>query len=124
MKLHGQLVERIPTGGLGTYCSRLSGILAGFNSHEKASPEMRAAMKRLMDEHKPTAHTRGVCQSRTTPPGSYAQVIAERHVKQIGTLGGGNHFIELLHDEGDDIWLMLHSGSRNIGNITAQYYDG
>ncbi|EER15705.1 Protein rtcB, putative, partial [Perkinsus marinus ATCC 50983] len=95
MKLHGQLVERIPTG---------------FNSHEKASSEMRAAMKRLVDEHKPTGHTRGV--------------IAERHVKQIGTLGGGNHFIELLHDEGDDIWLMLHSGSRNIGNITAQYYDG
>jgi len=35
---------------------------------------------------------------------------------QLGTLGGGNHFIELCLDEGDRLWVMLHSGSRNIGN--------
>ena len=35
---------------------------------------------------------------------------------QIGTLGGGNHFIELCLDEHDRVWVMLHSGSRNIGN--------
>ena len=35
---------------------------------------------------------------------------------QIGTLGGGNHFIELCLDEQDRVWVMLHSGSRNIGN--------
>jgi len=35
---------------------------------------------------------------------------------QLGTLGGGNHFIELCLDEGDRVWVMLHSGSRNIGN--------
>ena len=35
---------------------------------------------------------------------------------QIGTLGGGNHFIELCVDERDRVWVMLHSGSRNIGN--------
>ena len=35
---------------------------------------------------------------------------------QIGTLGGGNHFIELCLDEADRVWLMLHSGSRNVGN--------
>ncbi|KAF4678120.1 hypothetical protein FOL47_005399 [Perkinsus chesapeaki] len=93
-RLHRQLVERIPTG---------------FNSHEKASSEMRKAMKQLIEKHNPTAHTR--------------RVIGDRHVRQIGTLGGGNHFIELLYDEEDGIWLMLHSGSRNIGNITAQHYD-
>jgi len=36
--------------------------------------------------------------------------------KQIGTLGGGNHFIELCLDENQDVWVMLHSGSRGIGN--------
>jgi tRNA-splicing ligase RtcB len=36
--------------------------------------------------------------------------------KQIGTLGGGNHFIELCLDENQDVWIMLHSGSRGIGN--------
>lgn len=35
--------------------------------------------------------------------------------KQVGTLGGGNHFIEVCLDERDRVWLMLHSGSRNIG---------
>jgi tRNA-splicing ligase RtcB len=35
---------------------------------------------------------------------------------QIGTLGGGNHFIEVTLDEADSVWVMLHSGSRNIGN--------
>jgi tRNA-splicing ligase RtcB len=35
---------------------------------------------------------------------------------QLGTLGGGNHFIELCLDETDSVWIMLHSGSRNVGN--------
>jgi len=37
-------------------------------------------------------------------------------VQQIGTLGGGNHFIEVCLDHRNDVWLMLHSGSRGIGN--------
>lgn len=43
-------------------------------------------------------------------------------VRQIGTLGGGNHFIELCIDENDDVWVMLHSGSRGIGNAIGQYF--
>src|SRR3990172_4211891 len=41
---------------------------------------------------------------------------------QIGTLGGGNHFIEIQKDEKDNIWLMVHSGSRNYGKKTADVY--
>jgi len=41
-------------------------------------------------------------------------------MKQLGSLGGGNHFIELCLDTEDSVWLMLHSGSRNIGNRLAQ----
>lgn len=40
-------------------------------------------------------------------------------MKQLGTLGGGNHFIEVCLDTDDHVWLMLHSGSRNIGNEVA-----
>src|SRR3954468_1817446 len=40
-------------------------------------------------------------------------------MKQLGTLGGGNHFIEVCLDTDDNVWLMLHSGSRNIGNEIA-----
>jgi tRNA-splicing ligase RtcB len=43
-------------------------------------------------------------------------------IRQLGTLGGGNHFIEICIDENDDIWVMLHSGSRGIGNAIGQYF--
>jgi len=39
---------------------------------------------------------------------------------QLGTLGGGNHFIEITIDEMDRVWLFLHSGSRGVGNKIAQ----
>lgn len=42
--------------------------------------------------------------------------------KQLGTLGGGNHFIELCLDENQDVWVMLHSGSRGLGNIIGTYF--
>ena len=40
--------------------------------------------------------------------------------KQVGTLGGGNHFIELCLDEDEHVWVMLHSGSRNVGNTIGE----
>ena len=42
--------------------------------------------------------------------------------KQLGTLGGGNHFIELCIDENQDVWVMLHSGSRGLGNVIGTYF--
>jgi tRNA-splicing ligase RtcB (3'-phosphate/5'-hydroxy nucleic acid ligase) len=42
---------------------------------------------------------------------------------QVGTLGGGNHFIELQRDEESNIWVMIHSGSRNIGLKVAEHYN-
>lgn len=44
-----------------------------------------------------------------------AEAKAPKAAKQLGTLGGGNHFLELLYDEGGCVWIMLHSGSRGIG---------
>lgn len=44
--------------------------------------------------------------------------------KQMGTLGGGNHFIELCIDTQQNVWLMLHSGSRNIGKSLAEIHMG
>ncbi len=43
-------------------------------------------------------------------------------VNQMGTLGGGNHFIEVCLDESQQVWVMLHSGSRGIGNAIADYF--
>lgn len=46
----------------------------------------------------------------------------ERAASQLGTLGSGNHFIELCLDENQDVWIMLHSGSRGIGNKIGTHY--
>ena len=45
-----------------------------------------------------------------------------RDKKNLGTLGGGNHFIEIQASDEGDVWLMLHSGSRNLGYRVASYY--
>lgn len=47
---------------------------------------------------------------------------AKKAATQIGTLGSGNHFIEICIDENQDVWVMLHSGSRGIGNMIGSHY--
>jgi len=46
----------------------------------------------------------------------------DRARRQLGTLGGGNHFIEIQVDEHGGIWVMIHSGSRNLGKQVCDYY--
>jgi RNA-splicing ligase RtcB len=55
------------------------------------------------------------------PPSSRLEKV-EQARNQLGTLGSGNHFIELSVDEGDHVWLMLHSGSRGAGNQLARIH--
>ena len=47
----------------------------------------------------------------------------ESALRQVGTLGGGNHFIEIQKGDDGFIWIMIHSGSRNIGKQVADYYN-
>ncbi|GHJ34794.1 RtcB family protein [Streptomyces sp. TS71-3] len=59
--------------------------------------------------------------------GSLAQAVRprrERAAKQLGTLGSGNHFVEVCTDTDGAVWLMLHSGSRNIGKELAEHHIG
>jgi len=46
----------------------------------------------------------------------------DKALTQMGSLGGGNHFIEISKDQHDNIWIMLHSGSRNVGKCIAEYH--
>ena len=53
-------------------------------------------------------------------------VVSRQYVsarRQVGTLGGGNHFIELQRDDDGYLWIMLHSGSRNLGKQVGDYYN-
>jgi tRNA-splicing ligase RtcB len=59
----------------------------------------------------------------------YKQIIAKHprvgqgnDINHLGTLGGGNHFVEVCLDETDHVWFMLHSGSRGVGNRIGTYF--
>lgn len=46
--------------------------------------------------------------------------LKQRAMSQLGSLGGGNHFIEICLDSDNNVWVMLHSGSRNVGKTVAE----
>ena len=52
----------------------------------------------------------------------YPRLEKTNHHKHLGTLGTGNHFIEVCLDEADGVWLMLHSGSRGVGNAIGNTF--
>jgi tRNA-splicing ligase RtcB len=52
----------------------------------------------------------------------HAGILHSQPEKQLGSLGGGNHFIELCLDETNTVWVMLHSGSRGAGNKIGTYF--
>ncbi len=56
----------------------------------------------------------------------YNQIDVEKHRgyfnKSVGTLGGGNHFIEVDKDDEENYYLVIHTGSRNLGKVIAEYY--
>ncbi|HET7785445.1 MAG TPA: RtcB family protein [Myxococcales bacterium] len=81
-------------------------IPVGFNQHR--DPVDRPEDKELWDEF------------RHLTPAVKDLLPKARH--QLGTLGGGNHFIELCLDGEDRVWMMLHSGSRNIGKTLAEIH--
>ena len=56
--------------------------------------------------------------------GEHPGALAKNTDRQLGTLGTGNHFIEMCADEEDRIWIVLHSGSRGLGNKIGGYFTG
>lgn len=48
--------------------------------------------------------------------------VSEKALLQLGTLGGGNHFIEVCVDQDYQVWIMLHSGSRGVGNQIGRHF--
>jgi len=52
----------------------------------------------------------------------HRRIRTDKLDRQIGTLGGGNHFIEICLDEAGAVWVMLHSGSRGTGNLIGTYF--
>ena len=53
---------------------------------------------------------------------SYPKLAKTNHIQHLGTLGSGNHFIEVCLDEAGAVWFMLHSGSRGVGNFIGTMF--
>jgi tRNA-splicing ligase RtcB (3'-phosphate/5'-hydroxy nucleic acid ligase) len=89
-------------------------VPVGFDEHDDADALYRASaplerrLSRILDRH--PGIVRKQRDGRT------------RWVRQLGSLGGGNHFIEMCVDDSDRVWVMLHSGSRGIGNAIGRYF--
>jgi len=73
--------------------------------------------------HAPTAEAEAFFASRDTQGILILEAERENAKRQLGTLGGGNHFIELQADQDGQVWLMLHSGSRNLGKKVCDHYN-
>lgn len=58
--------------------------------------------------------------ARNRPATALSEKLDKKSRDQMGTLGSGNHFVEISLDENDRVWAVLHSGSRGIGNLLAQ----
>jgi tRNA-splicing ligase RtcB len=85
-------------------------VPVGFDQHDDAVADpkpFQKGLKRILEKH----------------PGVQKRVGKNsKWERQLGTLGGGNHFIEVCLDESQGVWVMLHSGSRGIGNAIGTYF--
>jgi tRNA-splicing ligase RtcB len=93
-------------------------------------------LKKILDEirkqipvgfsHQACAQSEDLMPMRLATIGTGLKIIDEEYLsarKQLGTLGGGNHFIEIQKGNDNHIWIMIHSGSRNLGKKVADYYN-
>jgi tRNA-splicing ligase RtcB len=89
-------------------------VPVGFDQHDArdapghAAKPFARALDRIVDKHPKLA--------------TMQKSFDDTWVRQLGTLGGGNHFIEVCLDESERVWVMLHSGSRGIGNAIGRYF--
>ena len=106
--------NEIDEHGLRKVFDRISrDVPVGFDQHDERDARTDAAkpfkrrLRRILESHP-------AIEKRVGKRSSW--------VRQMGTLGGGNHFIEVCLDEAQRVWVMLHSGSRGIGNAIGTYF--
>ncbi len=102
-KLRGAIEDRVPVGFDQHPSSRVKG-----SAQERTARRLSDRLERIVQRHP------GVAKMQRR--------FQDTWMCQLGTLGGGNHFIELCLDESRQVWVMLHSGSRGIGNVLGRYF--
>ena len=98
-----------PLVGLRNRIEQLIPLSAG---HHNRTLDVGPHTRTYLDELSELAERAGLDPAR----------YAKNWLRQLGSLGSGNHFIEVTADENDTVWLFLHSGSRGVGNRIAQHH--
>ncbi len=96
------------------------------NSLKKILSALRQVIPRGFKHHQKSQPANHMPKPPKGVPLSALPVVSREYSSgrcQVGTLGGGNHFIEIQQDTEGYIWLMIHSGSRNIGYKVANHYN-
>jgi len=111
--------------------SELPDNLAGVRSAiEKAVPHGRSNRARGSRDKGAWSNVPDDVMSAWASLAAQFDVLQDKHrvlkntnnINHLGTLGTGNHFIEMCLDEHDSVWLMLHSGSRGVGNLIGTHF--
>lgn len=102
-------------------------VPVGFASHEKFQPNSPVRPFMASPGCPSGSGSRWAAQTSLSPERfrlltPEVHGLRDRAVSQVGTLGGGNHFIELCLDTDDGVWIVLHSGSRHIGKALAEIH--
>ena len=84
---------------------------------------IRARIPLGMDHHKEAQDAKYLPQGHDIDKMEIVKRRQTSILHEVGTLGGGNHFIELQKDEEGNLWIMIHSGSRNLGKQVGDYYN-
>ena len=101
--LRGAIEDAVPVGFEQHEASKVRG-----SAHERTARQLSDRLDIIVGKHA------GVMKMQ--------RQFARTWICQLGTLGGGNHFIELCLDQDQRVWVMLHSGSRGLGNVLGRYF--
>ena len=102
-RLRSAIEAAVPVGFDQHEASKVRG-----SAHERTARQLSDRLDRIVGKHP------GVMKMQ--------RKFAQTWICQLGTLGGGNHFIEVCLDQDQRVWVMLHSGSRGLGNVLGRYF--
>jgi tRNA-splicing ligase RtcB (3'-phosphate/5'-hydroxy nucleic acid ligase) len=102
-RLRGQIENAVPVGFEQHPADKVRG-----SAQERTARSLQGRLRAIVENHS------GIEKMQRR--------FDETWICQLGSLGGGNHFIELCLDEADRVWIMLHSGSRGLGNVIGRYF--
>lgn len=99
-KIYSEIMKKIPMGA------------GNYNGESEITEKTKKDFKKIFEKFERKPHDKNIK--------NYLKTGA---IKHLGTLGGGNHFIELGCDESEkELWLIIHSGSRGVGHTVAKKY--